>query len=257
MKNNRQHKIGLALSGGGARGFAHLGVILAMEKFGHKPDIISGVSAGSIVASLYGSGLSIKDILKAFAEIGRFTDLAELSFSKESILKLDKLDHLLSKILPINNIEQSQTPIVICASDFDNGKSVGWTNGELIPRILASCSIPIIFPPVNINGINYVDGGVLRNLPAWAIRKKCKTLVGSNCSPLSRSYKYNATIKGAAIRSFQLMTRANTLQDLQLCDYIIQSNNVADYGTFDVNSMKDIIVCGYDSACKVFENLKL
>ena len=76
MKRNKPYKIGLALSGGGARGFAHLGVILAMQKFGYKPDIISGVSAGSIVASLYCSGLSVKEILKTFSEIGRITDFA-------------------------------------------------------------------------------------------------------------------------------------------------------------------------------------
>ena len=256
IMKNKKHKIGLALSGGGARGFAHLGVILAMEKYGYKPDIISGVSAGSIVASLYCSGLTVKEILKTFSEIGRITDFAELSFSKQSILKLDKLSRLLEDVLPIDYIEQADTPIIICATDFDNGKSIGWTKGEIVPRIIASCSIPIVFPPVNINGVNYVDGGVLRNLPAWAIRSKCKKLIGSNCSPLSRSFKYHSNIKDAATRSFQLMTRANMLQDLMLCDHIIQSNNVADYGTFDVASMKEIVISGYDSASKVLEKIK-
>lgn len=254
-KDNRSNKIGLALSGGGARGFAHVGVIMALEKFSMKPDIISGVSAGAIVSALYGAGLSARDIFECFAEHGRLTDFASLTLPKESIMKLQRLGDLLEKWLPIKYIEETSLPIVICATDFDNGKSVGWSKGEIVPRVIASCSIPILFPPVKINGVNYVDGGVLRNLPAWAIRDKCRKLIGSNCSPLSRDFRYKSTLADVAIRSFQLMAKGNTLQDLMLCDYIVQSGDMANYGTFDVNSMKKIALCGYDSACRVLEKM--
>lgn len=253
---NKQYKIGLALSGGGARGFAHLGVLMALEKFGLKPNIISGVSAGAIVAILYGSGLTATDIFKYFAEFDKISKYAEFTIPKKSIFKLDKMAELLQRILPIQNIEETKIPTIICATDFDNGKSIGWAKGEIIPRIIASCSIPVIFPPVNINGINYVDGGVLRNLPAWAIRDKCKTLIGSNCSPLSRDYHFKSSIIDVATRSFQLMAKANTLQDLLICDHVIQSSTMANYGAFDINSMKNITMCGYESACKVLDKIK-
>lgn len=250
---NRQYKIGLALSGGGARGFAHVGVIMALKRFGITPEIISGVSAGAIVAALYGSGLSAKDIFKCFAEYTRITDYTNLIIPKESLFKFDKFSSMLSEWLPIKNIEDSKIPIVICAADFDNGRSVGWSKGAIVERVIASCSIPIIFPPVVINGVNYVDGGMLRNLPAWAIRRRCKTLYGSNCSPLPRDYRYKSSLVNVAYRSFQLMTKANTLQDLMLCDHIIQSSDLAHYSTFDVAQMKKIAICGYDAACRVLE----
>lgn len=247
--------LGIAFSGGGARGFAHIGVILAMEKFNIKPDIIAGVSAGAIAASLYGAGLYGKEIIEVFQEFNKLSDFTDWAIPRESILRLDKFRQMLESWLPVRNIEDCRIPTVICATDFDHGKSVGFTKGEMAIRVVASCSIPIIFPPVKLNGVNYVDGGVLRNLPAWAIRENCRTLIGVNCSPLSRKYSYKKSIIDIAFRSYSLMSKANTLQDINLCDHLIQNDGLAQYKTFGVADMKKIIVKGYDSACSLFETL--
>ena len=250
------NNIGLALSGGGARGFAHVGVLLAFEKFDIKPKIISGVSAGSIVAALYGAGLKPLDILKCLTD-SKFGDFTEWTLPKASIFRLTRFAKHLESWLPIKNLEETEIRVVICATDFDNGKSVGWRKGEIVPRVVASCSIPIIFSPVKINGVNYVDGGVLRNLPAWAIRNNCSVLVGSNVSPLDRSYKYRKSIVGIAMRTFNLMSTANSLQDIQMCDVLIQTEQLSKYSTFDINSMKKITTHGYDCACKALEKFLL
>jgi len=249
-----QYKTGLALGGGGARGFAHIGVLMAMEKFGIKPDIIAGVSAGSVIAAMYGSGLSPRDILKCFGEHIRFGDYTEWTIPKKSLFRLDKFAKLLEQWLPVQNIEDTNIPIVICATDMDHGKSVGFTKGEIVQRIIASCSIPIIFPPQQIAGVNYVDGGVLRNLPAWAIRNKCRILFGSNCSPLQRQFKADSLVE-ITWRSYNLMAKANTLQDIMLCDHMFQSSQIAGYKAFDVSSMRKITIHGYDTACRVLEKL--
>lgn len=245
--------VGLALGGGGARGFAHVGVLMALEKFDMRPSVLSGVSAGSIAAVLYGAGLSPIDMIECFRQYGNFSDFTEWQLPKKGLFKLDKFGKLLESWLPVRNLEDMKIPTVICATDFDHARSVGWAKGEIVSRVTASCSIPIIFEPVNINGVNYVDGGVLRNLPAWAIRSRCKTLIGSNCSPVDRSYKYKASMLDIAMRSFQLMMKANVLQDLNLCDYVVQSQGLAQFGTFDMASMKRITIAGYDAACKVLE----
>ena len=252
---HRSQRRGLALSGGGAKGFAHIGVLLAFERFGMKPDVISGVSAGSIAAVLYGAGLTPKEMLECFLEFGRFSDFTEWAVPKSGFFKLDKFGKILEQWLPVTTLEEMKIPTVICATDFDHGKSVGWASGEIVPRVLASCSIPIVFKPIRINGINYVDGGVLRNLPAWAIRRHCSTLFGSNCSPLNRHYRFKSSIIDIAIRSYQLTTKANTLQDLNLCDYVIQTPKTAETKVFDISQRRKVALYGYEEASKVLEKL--
>lgn len=244
---------GLAMSGGGARGFCHVGVIEALESFGIRPGVISGVSAGSIAACLYGAGLTPKDMLECFTGASKFNDFTEWTIPKEGLFKMSKFERLLESWLPIRYLEDMVIPTVICAADFDHAKSVGWAKGEIVPRVIASCSIPVIFPPVKIKGVNYVDGGVLRNLPAWAIRDYCTDLYGSNCSPLNRRDEQSSSIVSIALRSFQLMQKANVPQDLKLCDYVITPRALAQIGTFDLSEIRKIVRLGYDTTCRVLE----
>lgn len=249
----RKVKTGIAMSGGGARGFAHVGVIMAFERFGLRPDVMSGVSAGSIASVLYAAGLAPLEIIECFSASGKFGDFTDWSIPKASFFRLSKFEKLLDSWLPVKYLEELSIPTVVCATDFDNGKSVGWAKGEIVPRIVASCSIPIIFPPAKINGVHYVDGGVLRNLPAWAIREHCNVLYGSNCSPLNRDYKYKDSMLDIAMRTYSLMAKSNVLQDLNLCDYVIQAQQTGRYKTFDLSAIRKIVTYGYNAACKILE----
>lgn len=249
------NSIGMSLSGGGAKGFAHIGVLMAFEKFGLKPDIMSGVSSGSIAGVLYAAGLTPLNMIECFTEAGKFGDFTQWSIPKEGLLKLDRFAKLLDSWLPVKKLEELKIPMVVCATNFDKGTSVGWLKGEIVPRVVASCSIPVIFRPVKINGVNYVDGGVLRNLPAWAIRKHCRTLFGSHCSPLRRDYKYRNSITDIALRTYNLMLKANALQDINLCDYLIQMTDLNDTKTFELNNINSVVTRGYDAACRLLENI--
>lgn len=244
---------GLALSGGGAKGFSHIGVLMAFESFGIYPDILAGVSAGSIASALYGAGLSPQDMIDCFSATNKFGDFTEWAIPKEGLFKLTKFGRLLESWLPVKNLEDMKIPTVICATDFEKGKSVGWMKGEIVPRVLASCSIPVVFRPMKINGRHYVDGGVLRNLPAWAIRDYCKILYGCNCSPLKPGFKYKNSMLDIAYRSYQLMAKSNTLQDINLCDHVISLPQTAGTGTFAIKAMKEMVENGYDTACRILE----
>lgn len=252
----KDNTVGLALSGGGAKGFSHIGVLMAFENFGIFPDVLSGVSAGSIAAALYGSGLTPQDMIDCFTEASSFGDFTEWSLPKEGFMKLDRFGKLLQSWLPVSRLEEMKIPTVICATDIDNAKSVGWGKGEIVPRVMASCSIPIIFNPVRINGVNYVDGGVLRNLPAWAIRDYCDNLYGSNCSPIRKqSSKGKTSIIDIAYRTFHLMMKSNTPQDIRLCDHVIEIQNMSNVRTFELSSLKKGVTAGYDAACRVLEQI--
>lgn len=246
---------GIALSGGGAKGFSHIGVLMAFERFGIYPQIISGVSAGSIAGVLYSAGLTPNDIIKCFSDASKFADFTEWSIPKEGFLRLDRFGKLLEEWLPVRNLEELKIPMIVCATDLDHGKSVGWSKGEIVPRVLASCSIPIIFNPQKINGVNYVDGGVLRNLPAWAIRSYCHTLYGCNCSPLKQYGGGKKSLLDIAYRSYHLMQKANLPQDIRLCDHLIQVNNLLKVSTFDLSSLRKGVMAGYEAASKVLETI--
>ena len=246
---------GVAFSGGGAKGFAHIGVIMAFESYGIKPDIISGVSAGSIASVLYASGLEPRDMIKCFTEANSFNDFTEFTLPKEGIFRLNRFARLLESWLSVKYLEELNIPTVIGATNFDKGTSVAWSKGEIVPRVIASCSIPIIFPPVEINGVHYVDGGVLRNLPAWAIRKYCTRLIGCNCAPLGRDYKYKDSIINIALRSYQLMSKSNVLQDLALCDMVIAPTGLSAVGTFNLSEIRNVVSLGYEAACRELEKI--
>lgn len=244
---------GLALSGGGAKGFSHIGVLMAFERSGLQIDIMSGVSAGSIAAVLYAAGLRPTDIMRCFTEASKFGDFTEWSIPRDGFLKLDRFGKLLEEWLPVKRLEDLSIPTVVCATDLDHGKAVGWSKGEIVPRVIASCSVPIVFKPKVINGVQYVDGGVLRNLPAWAIRSYCNTLYGVNCNPLKPAKKKIKTLLDVALRSYQLMSKANVPQDLRLCDKVIQINDLSDVSIFDLSALKKGVMAGYEATMRVIE----
>lgn len=253
--SHRATGLGLALSGGGAKGFAHIGVLMALEKNNLRPRVMAGVSAGSIVAVLYGAGLSPRDIVDCFASYSGWSDFTRLAMPRASLFSLDKFARIFESWLPVKRLEELHTPTYVCAADIEKGTSRAWTAGEITPRVMASCSVPIIFPPIRIEGNTYVDGGVLRNLPAWAIRSRCRTLLGSNCSPLDTSYTYRPTLLATAMRSYSLMSKANTLQDLLLCDSVVRHAGLTHVATFDMSDMRRTVLRGYDAACPVIESM--
>ena len=143
-----------------------------------------------------------------------------------------------------SRLEDLHMPVYLGATDVDNGCPVAFDSGEIGSRMMASCSIPIVFKPVNIDGVNYVDGGVLRNHPAWIIRDKCETLIGVNVSPLMPVKDYR-TILGMAMRTYRLMTKANQSADMALCDVSVVTPEIADCSVFNLKNIKRIFISGY------------
>ncbi len=252
-KEKRAYRIGLALSGGGARGFAHVGVLRAFEEYGIKPDIIAGTSAGSIVGALYADGYSPIQIMDIFKELN-LRELVEMTVPKSGFLKYDKLLQLLETKFHARNIEDLQIPTLIVATDFDHGKSVTFNRGELAIRVAASCTIPIIFSPLVIDGIHYVDGGVLRNLPATPLRNLCDTVIGVNVSPLQRE-GYSQNLLSITDRAYNYLACGNVFADRALCDILIEHDDISEYNVFDLKAQQQIEALGYESARKTLSSL--
>ena len=248
--SSKPYKLGLALSGGGARGFAHLGVFKALEECGLKPDIIAGTSVGALMGSLFADGYSAEEIKLLFA--GReFSEFTQLQLPKSGLFDTERFQVFLKRHFRAKRIEELPLPMVIVATDLDNGRSHEFREGDLVEAVTASCSIPIIFSPVLIDGIHYVDGGLFLNFPVSVIREECERVIGVNVSPLLPQ-KYKQTLFHIAERSYHYIFQANTLEDRELCDVLIESKQVGLYKTFDLESINELVSLGYKAATQTF-----
>ena len=155
-----KYKVGVALSGGGARGFAHLGALKAIEEAGIKIDVLAGVSAGSVAAALFASGNPSEKVMDEFNS-RKFKDFAQLTlrFSRHNgFFGLEKFEKFIADMVsPYKNLEELPIPTFIGVTNFDSGMQAEFHAGEIAPRVVASCSIPICFPPKEIEGVRYVD----------------------------------------------------------------------------------------------------
>lgn len=239
----RPYKVGLVLSGGGARGFAHAGAIKALAEVGIVPDIVAGVSAGSVAAVMYAAGITPERMVELFHS-SRFSDFAGLGLPREGFFSLDRFRAFIEDAIPYNNIEDLPVPTVIGATNLDRGCRAMFERGPLGRAVAASCCIPVVFKPVRIDGERYVDGGVLHNLPAWTIRDRCKYLIAVNCSPLTDRPVKNSIID-IALRSYELMARMNAVPDLNMCDVVIRTDEIARHKAFDLNQIERVFESGY------------
>lgn len=245
---DRPYKLGVALSGGGARGFAHAGALQALEEVGLRPDIIAGVSAGSVISAFYAAGVVPSLMPTLFANV-KFKTCCELTANKGGLFKIDKFETFLDKSLRGHKLlEDLKIPTYICATDIDHGVPVAFNSGPIAKRVAASCSIPILFSPIVIDGVAYVDGGVLRNLPAWAIRDKCEQLIGINCSPLVHDSKRKNSIVDIAHRTYRLMAKTNALSDMAMCDLVVETKDIAHYKVFNMKEIEMVYQSGYQCA---------
>lgn len=169
--NKPKAVIALALGGGASKGFAHIGIIKVLEKNRIPVQIVTGTSAGSIVGSLYASGMS-PDRLELEAEILGSTDLVDLTLSSSGFIKGEALQDYVNRKVNGRSIQQFPKKFAAVATDFHTGKAVAFNRGNAGQAVRASASIPNVFQPVNIGGRQYVDGGLAQPVPVSAAKEQ-------------------------------------------------------------------------------------
>jgi NTE family protein len=245
-------KIGIALSGGGVRGVAHLGVLKALNESGIFPNRFSGSSAGAIAGALYCSGHSPEEILEIILKTNYFKFLKP-AISWTGILKMDLVEELYHKYLKSNSFESLQIPLSIAATDVRRAKAVYFSEGELIKPLMASSCIPGMFDPILIDNHYYIDGGVLNNLPVEPLDGVCDVVIGVNCNHLPVEHNIK-NIKSLIERSIIMTMNYNVYSRKHVCDYFIEPQGLARYGVFDTKKAKDIFQAGYETAVKFVED---
>jgi NTE family protein len=243
---NKQN-IGYALSGGGARGFAHLGALKALEERNLIPDIIAGTSAGALAGVLYADGFAPDEICDMFKHT-KFKQFVELTFPTSGLFRPTGLHSFLKKNLRAKTFEELQIPFTAVATDWEKAVSVSFSEGDkLIESVVASCCVPLIFSPIDVDGRYYVDGGIFKNLPASTIRDKCNILFGINVTIIMPPEE-KQNLKYYAERTFNMMSMSNTLPDKKLCDVLIEMDGIDKYWMFDLSHIDSIFELGYNSA---------
>lgn len=248
------YELGMALSGGGVKALCHVGVLKAFDEQGRKPDILAGVSAGAVVAALYADGYSPDSIVDLFEQYG-FLDVLSLDWPKGGLLSMNGFKHLLDTLLTAKKFEDLAIPIKVVATDLDKGQSVVFDKGPLVDALVASCSVPILFSPYVIDGVNYVDGGLLQNLPAFALRSDCQTLIGVSTGPMKNG-PYDVTIPTIALRSYSFIFRHNATYAKALCDIVIEPTGISRYSGSDIHAYRTIFNLGYSEAVTILKTSK-
>lgn len=240
------------MSGGGTKGFAHVGVIRALHDFGLKPDVVAGVSAGAIVAGFYGCGMTPSQMIEAFSEM-KLSSLMEISTPTDGLFKIDKFRDFYDFHISIKRIEQLKVPTRIVATNLDTYSSEVFTDGPLADCVVASSSLPVVIKPAKVGEHTYLDGGMFHNLPAFALRDDCDLVLGVNVSPMSTT-PFKSTLADIAYRSYRMMMTNNTKQDIKLCDEVIEVEALQDASNFELSKMRQNATTGYFAAMRVLQN---
>jgi NTE family protein len=248
-------KTGIILSGGGVRGFAHLGVLQVLDELGIKPYAISGVSAGAIVGSLYAAGHSpekIKDILKNNSYFGWSSFL----LNKDGLFSMKALIKVLQTYIPVDSFDSLNTKLFITATDFAHSKAVTFSKGKLIETVIASASVPVIFEPVQIGNHLLVDGGLLNNFPVEPLESICDQLIGCNVNNIPQGLDMGKRIGKMHMIEicFHMAIASSVYCKVQKLNVFIEPV-LHEYGMFDVNKADKIFETGYKTAMQYKDKL--
>jgi NTE family protein len=217
----RPPRLGLALGGGAARGFAHIGVIKALEAQGIVPDLIVGTSAGSVVGALYAGGFNGFELQRLALQMDE-NAIADWSMPARGVLRGEALQNFINKALDGRPIEALPRKLAITATDLQTGELVVFERGNTGMAVRASSSVPAVFQPVLINGREYVDGGLVSPVPARVARRLGADIVIAvdiSSRPAAQSVAGSVDV---LLQTFAIMGQSIANHELQDADVVLR-----------------------------------
>ena len=242
----REPVIAVALGGGGAKGFAHIGVLKVLESHGIKPKIVTGTSAGSFVGSLYASGKSpyqLQQIALSFQE----SDIRDLTLNRQGVILGQKLQDYVNKNVGGKAIEQFPIRFAAVATRLDNGSKADFIKGNAGQAVRASCSIPNVFVPATIGGLKYVDGGLVSPIPVKTAKDMGADIVIAIDISARPDGSKALNMFGVLDQTLNIMGQQSINEELGRANIVIQPK-VGHIGTLDLKSSNAAILEGEKAA---------
>jgi NTE family protein len=247
-------KIALALGGGAARGFAHIGVIKALEAQGIVPDIVVGTSAGSVVGALYASGLNGFELQKLALAMEEDM-LADWTLPDRGVLKGEALQAFINDRVKGRTLQKLAKPMGVVATDLHSGEKVLFRSGDTGIAVRASSAVPGVFQPVAISGRDYVDGGLTSPVPAQSARAMgADFVIAVDISNVARRDKLSGTLD-ILLQTFAIMGHSISRHELEDADVVIRPTTAAVSST-DFQDRHLAILEGEKAAAAVMAELK-
>lgn len=254
----RHVKIALALGGGAARGFAHIGVIKALEAQGIVPEIVVGTSAGSVVGALYASGYSGFALQKIALDMDEATisDWALPLFGKSpGVLKGEALQAYVNKAVHNAPIEKLKIPFGAVATDLKNGQPILFRRGNTGMAVRASSAVPSVFQPVSIGGHTYVDGGLVAPVPVrFARAMGADFIIAVNISSATEG-QATASSLDVALQSITIMGQRLNHFELKDADVVI-TPALGTMGSAEFSGRNLAILAGEQAAAALMPQIK-
>lgn len=242
----REPVIALALGGGGAKGFAHIGAIKVLESHGIKPKIVTGTSAGSFVGSLYASGKTPFQLQELALKLEE-ADIRDLTLSKQGFIAGQKLQDYVNKNVGNRPIQQFPIRFAAIATQLDNGQKVAFNRGNAGQAVRASCSIPNVFIPATIAGKRYVDGGLVSPIPVQTARDMGADIVIAIDISARPKAGQSTNLWGLLDQTLNIMGQQSINQELAQADVVIKPA-VGNLGVMDLKSRHQSILEGERAA---------
>ncbi|RKG40110.1 patatin-like phospholipase family protein [Acinetobacter rongchengensis] len=245
--SNKKPVIALVLGSGGARGYAHIGVIEALEQHGIQPDFIVGTSAGSIVGSIYASGKSAVELRQIALDM-KVGDVRDFKIGMKGFFDGQKVQDYVNKQVSEVPLEKMKIPMYVVATELQNGQRTVFNHGNTGQAVRASVSIPSMFIPTIIQGKEYVDGGLVSPVPV-DIAKELGADVVIAVDILAQPENTETTnVWGLFNQNINIMQNKLAADELKNADIVIQPDLHEKAHIFDVKGRQDTMQAGIDAA---------
>ena len=248
-------RVGIALSGGTAKSVTHVGVMKALTEAGIPIHCVAGTSGGSIVGSMFSSGMPLST-MESVATTMSWRKLVSIRLTRLGFISSERIADFIRETLGDLTFEDLNLPTAIVATDLVTGDKKVFRSGPVPLAVRASCSIPQIYLPVEIDGQYYVDGGLSEYLPVeTTLALGADFVIASHLAPIDPSYRRPQNIMQLVVQITGLIARKNFPISERLASFVIHPN-VDAYSSFDFDHSEEMIEIGYDTARRALPALR-
>lgn len=257
IKRNERPRVGLALSGGVARGIAHIGVLRVLEEHNIPIDYIAGTSAGSLMAAAYAAGMSVDEIAE-ISRTMRWRDVGRVTLSRLGVQSNARMEEFVRARLPINRFEELRIPLAVVATDLRSGSAVIMTEGDVPFAVRASCALPGWYvPAIDDHGRQLIDGGLVANIPTAAVRNLGADIVIA-VDVNSEGAKFIGpphSIIGVILQAIMVVQRTAAIHQLHDADLVIRPKT-GHIRWDEMGRADELIAIGEQAARSTIERIK-